>query len=137
MSNPATVAAQSLKTIGNEITVWENRLEFAKTEVEKNTRTRDALQAEIDKKTADFAAYISQRDAENKKMHTDILADRDKLNADKAEFQDILKQHQQEKASLAEEKRDFESQKLKHAGTIDNVQQFITAVKRASGLLGI
>lgn len=130
-------AVKNLKTVGSELTVWENRLDIAKAECEKNQKMRDALQAEIDKKTSDFGIYIAQRDAENKKTHSEVLEAREKLESDKSEFQMILKQHQQDKAALDSQKHEFEIQRLKHASTVENVQQFILAVRRASGLLGI
>ena|SRR5271165_7261010 len=130
-------AVKNLKTIGSELTIWENRMEFAKTEAQKAAQTRDALQAEIDKKSSDFAIYIAQRDAEIKKSRADMMAEREGLEKNKAEFQDILKQHQADKNALIQEKRDFEIQKLRQASSEKNVQEFITAVRRACGLLGI
>ena len=131
------MAVKNLKTIGTEITQWENRLEFVKTEVQKNTQVRDSLQAEIDKKTADFSIFISQRDAETKNAHTALLQEREQLAKDKTDFMEVLKAHQSEKESFQDEKREFDIQRLKHASTTQNVQEFITAVRRASGLLGI
>jgi chromosome segregation ATPase len=137
MSNGAIEASKSLKTIGNEITQWENRLEFVKNEVSKNTQTRDAIAAEISKKTQDFEVYMATRDVEMKKSRADILAEREQLNKDKTSFTEIIKKHQQEKELLNEQKRDFENEKSRHAATITNIQEFITAVRRASGLLNI
>jgi hypothetical protein len=130
-------AVKNLKTIGSELTVWENRLEVAKSELQRVTQARDALQAEIDKKSSDYSVYIAQRDAENKKAYSDIAAQRDQLNKDKAEFQNILKQHQIVKATLDQDKQALDIQKLRFDATTKNVQEFITAVRRASGLLGI
>lgn len=130
-------AVKNLKTIGSEVTVWENRLEYAKTEVAKQNAARDTLTAEIEKKSADFSVYISQRDAEAKKMRSDALAEKEKLESNKAEFQEILRQHQIDKSAFEEQKRDLEIQKLRHASQIQNVQEFVTAIRRAVGLLGI
>jgi DNA repair exonuclease SbcCD ATPase subunit len=130
-------AVKNLKTIGSELTIWENRLEVAKGELQRTQQARDALQAEIDKKTADFQIYMSQRDADNKKVHSDIVAEREKLEKDKADFQNILKGFQNDRNSLTQAQRDLDIQKLRHAQTEKNVQEFITAVRRACGLLGL
>src|ERR1700753_2272362 len=119
-------AMKNLKTIGNELTVWENRLEVAKSEAHKLSQTKDALQAEIDRKTSDFNIYMSQRDAEVKKSRADMLVARDQLSKDKAEFMGIVKAHQEAKANLESEKHLFEIQKAKHLATIQNVQEFIS-----------
>jgi chromosome segregation ATPase len=139
MSTNDTVAAakRGLTAVGAEITQWENRLEFVKSETQRLTQARDALQAEIDKKTSDFQIYMSQRDADNKKAHSDLVAEREKLEKDKSDFQNILKGFQNEKNGLAQQVRDLEIQKLRHGQTEKNVQEFITAVRRAVGLLGM
>jgi hypothetical protein len=137
MANSATTASQSLKTIGNEITQWENRLEFVRGEVQKQTQVRDSLLATISQKTADFDIYMSQKDAEIKKDRVLMLEERAQLAKDKKDFEDILKQHQSAQTALVESQRHLELEKSKHAGTVQNVQEFITAVRRASGLLDI
>jgi hypothetical protein len=133
----ASTAVIDAKEIGRQIVKEENRLEAVKAEVEKNTKLRDSLQAEIDKKTQDYDLYISQRDAENKKMRSEVSAEREQMLKDKAEFQAILQAHKANKDALETEKRDFEIQKLKLASTTKNVQEFVSAVRRAVGLLGI
>lgn len=137
MTHPAVEAAKNLKTIGNEITQWENRLEYVKMEVQKNTQVRDSLLAQIAKKTEDYDIYMAQKDAEVKKERALMLSEKEQLAKDKEEFQGILKQHKTDKSEFEFAKRDLEIQKLKHAATTQNVQEFITAVKRAVGLLGI
>ena len=136
MSDKVDTAVRSLKAVGTEITQWENRLDYVKGEVERATKTRDALQAEIAKKSEDYNVWMGQQDAEVKKGRADLLIEQQQLAKDKADFMTILKQHQNDKASLEQQKQELEVQKLKHAGSVDNVQQFITAVRRASGLLG-
>src|SRR4029077_5366274 len=126
MSAEVATAVKNLKTIGTEITQWENRAEVVKTEVDKLNKTRDALQAEIDKKSSDFNIYMNQKDLEMKKSRADILAEREQLEKNKAEFQDILKKHQEAKAALASERQTFEIAQLRHASTTKNVQEFIT-----------
>lgn len=137
MKEQIELAARNLKTVGTEITQWENRLEHVKMEADKNARTRDALQAEIDKKTSDFSIYINQRDAETKNGYAVLLADREKLNGEKEEFRQILEAHRRDRDTLDAEKRVFDIEKLKFAATTQNVQEFITAIRRAVGVLGI
>lgn len=130
-------AVKNLKTIGSELTIWENRLEVAKTELQKAQQARDALQAEIDKKTTDFNLFMSNRDADNKKERAKIVEEHETVERLKGEFQGILKAHQAEKAGLEQAKRDFDIQKLRHDKKVSDVNEFITAVRRASGLLGV
>jgi chromosome segregation ATPase len=130
-------ASKTLKDLGTQITQWENRLEIVKGEIENSRRTKDALQSEIEKKRSDFEIYINGRDAEVKKMRADLLAEREQLVKDKNEFQAILLAHRNDKNVIEEQKRQLELEKSKHAGTIQNVQEFVTAVRRAVGLLNI
>lgn len=136
-SDTVAAAQRGLKAVGAEITQWENRLEFVKSEVEKNTTSRDALLAEISKKSDDFNAYMAMKDAEVKKARADMLAERDELNQQKSEFQDILKKHQTVKSDLDQARKEFEIEKLRFSATTQNVQDFIQSVRRAVGLLGI
>jgi chromosome segregation ATPase len=137
MSTEVATAVKNLKTIGTEITQWENRAEVVRAEHDRLLQARDALQAEIQQKTSDFAIYMAQRDSEAKAQRTELNAEREKLAKDKEEFQAILKQHKTERDSLNSDKQQFEIQKLKHEASTKNVQDFILAVRRASGLLGI
>jgi chromosome segregation ATPase len=137
MTEQLTMAAKNLKNLGTEITQWENRLEFVKSEAQKATSARDAINAEIERKSNDYSIYVTQRDLELKKRNADIQASVEQLQKDKEEFQGILNQHRQNQLALDAEKLEFESRKSKHDGQVQNVQEFITAVRRASGLLGI
>jgi len=130
-------ATRDLKSVGSEITQWENRAEVVKTEVERLNQTRDALSAQIDKKSSDFNVYMSQKDAEIKRERAALVADREQFSKDKAAFQEILVQHKNDKAALENQKRDLDIQKLRHEASKKNVQEFTTAVRRAVGLLGI
>jgi hypothetical protein len=125
------------KSIDAETVRLENRLEDLRQEVDKNVKAREAIIAEISKKTDDFNSYMAIKDSELKKSNTELLVQRDELNNQKSEFQTILKQHQESKASLDKEKHEFEIQKLRTVATTQNVQEFITAVRRACSLLGI
>ena len=137
MTEQLTMAAKNLKNLGTEITQWENRLEFVKSEAQKATSARDAINAEIERKSNDYSIYVTQRDLELKKRNADIQASVEQLQKDKEEFQGILNQHRQNQLALDAEKQEFESRKSKHDAQVQNVQEFITAVRRASGLLGI
>jgi len=137
MNDKVETATRSLKAVGAEITQWENRLQFVKDEHDRLSKAKDALQAEIDRKSADYAIFISQRDAESKKMREDALHERDQMAADKAEFQKILQQFQNDKNTHLEAVSGFAADKQKVQAQIDNIRQFIIAVQRASGLLGL
>ena len=132
-----TEMIRSPKAVGTELTQLENRLETVKEEVKKKTEMRDALQADIDKRTNDFGMYINQRDSEAKNMRRDLLAEKEEFNKQKSEFHEILTKHSESKVSLENEKRELEIQKLKFEATTKNVGEFIQAVRRSVGLLGI
>lgn len=134
MSN---TAIRDMKSVGSDIVREENKLEALKSEVQKLSMARDAIQAEIDRKSSDFNIYMSQKDAETKKSRADMLLEKEQLMKDQSDFQDILKQHKGSQSSLEEQKRLFEIEKLRFVSTTSNVQEFITTVRRAYGLLGI
>jgi chromosome segregation ATPase len=134
MSN---VAVRDMKEIGKEITQEENRLERVKEEVQKQQQTLNAISAEISKKSNDFNIYMAQKDAEVKKSHADMLIEREQLQKEKNEFMEIMKQHKESKTLLETDKKNFEIQKLRFDATTQNVKEFISAVRRANGLLGI
>lgn len=137
MSDKIQAAVRGIKAIDSEIVQWENRLEFVKNETERLTKTRDALQAEIDKKTADYQIYLSQKDVESKKIQQDALDGQTQLAKDKAEFQNILKAFQKERQDFLGQKQEVDAQALQAKAKLDNIQQFIMAVQRAISVLGL
>ena len=80
---------------------------------------------------------MAMQDAETKKSRAAMLIEREELNKQKAEFVNLVKQHQADKAALEQDKKEFEIQKMRQASSVQNVQEFVHAVRRASGLLGI
>jgi hypothetical protein len=130
-------AVQDQKMIGAELTKWENRLEVVKTEVAKNIESRDALLQMIEQKTKDYDTYMAQKDADLKRQTREMQDQRDQFVKDKTEFINLMKQHQAEKVAFEQSKKEFEIQKLRHASSVQNVQEFVTAVRRAVGVLGI
>lgn len=135
--NELTTAMRTAKTINQELVVAENRVEFLKAEEGRLKKANETVQANIDKKTADYDLYMGQRDAETKKMRADILVERDQLAKERTEFMEILQQHKKERSAFDAEKHGFDSEKSKHAGEVENVRQFVTAIRRAVSLLGI
>lgn len=137
MPQELTAALKAAKDIDRNLTVSENRLQFVTDEVKRLTATRDAMQAEIDQKAANYNIYIAQRDAETKKIRQDTLESTDQLAKDKKEFQDILKQFQNDKASVDHDKNANEAERGKIKAQKEAIQGFITAVQRACSLLGL
>ena len=131
----ATVHAS--KAVGAEITRWENKLEEVKAQVEKQTQVRDALVAEIESKTNNFEIYMAGRTNEDKRVKAEIAASREQLVKDQSEFQAILLEYRNEKNAVESERKHLELEKVRHAGSVQNVQEFVTAIRRAVGLLGI
>ncbi len=125
-----------LATRGAEITKLDNKLEELRNQVEEKTKVRNALVDEISKKTENFEIYMTGRTNEDKKVRADLIAMREQLTKDQAEFSTMLLAHRNDKNTLENQKRDLEIQKVRHAGTVQNVQEFVTAIRRAVGLLG-
>lgn len=125
------------KEIDRTLVASENRLAYIQDEVKRLNLTKETLQAEIDKKTADYNIYIAQRDTGSKKMREDILQERDQLAKDKVEFQDILKRFQKEKESHKESVDGFSNDKTRNEAQMNNIREFVIAVQRACSLLGL
>jgi hypothetical protein len=136
MSDKIETAVRGVKAINSEIVQWENRLQFVQDEVKRLSDTKNAMQAEIDKKTADYNIYIAQKDTDSKRMRQDTVADRDQLTKDKAEFLAMLEQHKKDKDSFAESKQSVDIQNAQFEEKMNNVRQFIIAVQRAFSVLG-
>jgi type II secretory pathway component PulM len=137
MSHEMTTAMKTAKTIEKELVQNENRLAYVQDEVKRLNLAKDAQQAEIDKKTADYNIYISQRDAESKKIRLDVLAEREQLDKDKQEFNAILRDFQNQKVAFADQSRIVAEQNAKHEEQMNNVRSFVIAVQRACSLLGL
>ena len=132
-----TEAMKTAKQIQIEMVQWENRLEVIKADHDRLMKSRDALQAEIDQKTADYNIYMAQKDADSKKMRAETMAQSDQLAKDKAEFQDILKKFQDQKAIVDSQAKSIEIDKSKLEEQMNNVRLFISAVQRALAVLGL
>lgn len=137
MAQELSMAMKTAKEIERNLVQSENRLAFIQDELKRITATRDSMQAEIDKKTADYNIYIAQRDADSKKMRQDVLAERDQLSKDKVEFQGILQQFQHDKQVHLESIQGFETNKTRNEAQMNNIREFIIAVQRACSLLGL
>lgn len=137
MSDKIDTAVRSVKAMNTEIVQWENRLQFVQDEVKRLNQTRDTLQAEIERKTADYNVYMAQRDSETKKIRQDSMDSAAQLAMDKAEFQGILQQFQKDRAAFEHEKMGVDSEKSKVQGQKDSIRGFITAVQRAMSLLDL
>lgn len=132
-----TVALKTAKEIERALTQHENRLAYVQEEVKRLTATRDSIQEEINKKSADYDVYIGKRDADSKKIRQDALDEQTQLSKDKAEFQAILQAFQKDKQIHLESKQGSENEKKKIDQQRNDVREFIIAVQRASSLLGL
>lgn len=136
MAQELAVAMKAGKEIEKQLTVAENRLAYVQEECKRLTTSKESLQADIEKKSSDYALYISQKDAEWKKVRQDALDEQEQTNKDKAEFQNILLKFKVEQNALAASREEFENDKRKTGAQVENIRQFITAVQRACSLLG-
>jgi len=132
-----TESSVAVKETNAELTRWENRKGFLEDEIKRLMQTKETLQEEIDRKSADYNIYISQRDAESKKIRQDVLDEQATLAEQKAEFQAVLKTFQNEQALFAKEKETVQNQNARFEQQMNNIRQFIIAVQRASSLLGL
>lgn len=137
MAQELSAAMKTAKDIERQLTVAENRLAYVQDECKRLGTTRDAQQAEIDRKTADYNIYISQRDTDSKRMRQDVLEERAQMDKDKVDFQALLIQFQKDKQGLEQVRHDFEVEKAKNVTQTENIRQFIIAVQRACSLLGL
>jgi chromosome segregation ATPase len=135
MSQQMTEAMKSAKTISQEMTQWENRLESTKSEHESLKRQSALLQGEMDQKRLEFSVFISDRNKAIQDGFTKIAEERRVLESQQAEFAGILDAHNKEKAALVQEKSDFDKEKRTVLGIKNNVDGFIQAVRRAYTLI--
>lgn len=132
-----TVAMKTAKDIEKSLVQSENRLAYVQDEVKRATQTRDNIEAEISRKSADYDIYIAKRDADSKKIRQDALDLQEQLNKDKAEFHAILAQFQKEKLSIAEQASTLKAQNVRHEAEMNNIREFIKAVQRACSVIGL
>ena len=132
-----SVALKTAKEIEKQLVVSENRLAFIKDEVEQAKKTKDALDAEIAKKSTDYNIYMAQKDSEIKGLRKELNDDRAKLEQDKHEFQGILQKFQQERAQFLEQKHIVENQNAQHEEKMNQIRQFVIAVQRACSVIGL
>lgn len=130
-------AVKAVKDMDKKLVVAENRLAYVEAECKRLAIARDAMQAEIDKKTSDYTIYVAQRDQESKKIRQDTLDGQNQLIKDKEEFQGILKQFQKERQSFLAEKQHGDAQALQVKAKMEGIQNFIIAVQRAISVLGL
>ena len=135
MSQQMTEAMKSAKTIQQEMTQWENRLENLKNEANNLKRQNDILQQDIDNKRTQYAGYIADRDKSIRDGFSELANKNQVLESQRTEFVGILDAHQQEKAKLAKERSDFEKEKSAILGQKALVDNFIQAVRRAYTLI--
>lgn len=132
-----TTALKTAKELERNLVQHENRLAFTQDEVKRLTATKDSLQDEIAKKSADYDLYIGKRDADSKKMRQSILDEQTKLDASKHEFQTLLAAFAKERQAHMESIQGADNEKKKIERQQNDVRQFIIAVQRASSLLGL
>jgi chromosome segregation ATPase len=136
MAQELSTALKTAKSIEKELTVAENRLAYVQEEVKRLTASKEAIQDDLAKKSADYELYIGKRDADSKKMRQDVLDERAQLERDKVEFQTILQTLKQDKQAHESSKEEVVNLKKRNEATKSNIDQFIIAVQRAFSLLG-
>jgi F0F1-type ATP synthase membrane subunit b/b' len=135
MSQQMTEAMKSAKTIQQEMTQWENRLESTKNEVENLKRQAKLLEDEMDAKRVAYAGYISEKEKQIREGYNKNFSDQQTLNSQRDEFKNSLDQHIKEKNLLVQEKADFEKEKSRFLGAKQKVDGFVQAVRRAYSLI--
>jgi uncharacterized protein (DUF3084 family) len=137
MPQELTTALKTAKDIEKQLVVAENRLAYIQEETKRLTTTRDSIQEEINKKSADYDVYIGKRDADSKKIRQDALDEQSQLLKDKTEFQTMLQAFQKERQVYMESKQGFENEKKKNELDRTNIREFIIAVQRACSVIGL
>lgn len=137
MAQELSVAMKTAKDIEKQLVVSENRLAYVQDEVKRLTQSRESIQAEIAKKTADYDVHIALRDSESKKIRKEASDAQDQMSKDKAEFQTILSQFQKDKAAFEYEKNNCSGELAKIKAQQENIRQFVISVQRAITVLGL
>lgn len=117
--------------------IYQNRIDFLKTEHDRLFKAKEALSSEIGRKTTDYELYMGQKDAESKRLRQDALDSQEQLAKDKAEFQGILKQFQSDKSALEKEQHDLNTDRVKVCSRLEQIGHFIQAVQRDITVLGL
>lgn len=129
------VAVKEISAADGEIVKAENKLASIQEEIGQKKVALEGLQTEINKKTTDFEIYISSRQTELSRERAALVSDKEKLAQDRAEFQEILTKHKEDKKAVEDQKRDYDLQALRHSAKMQAITEFITAIKRAYNVL--
>lgn len=116
---------------------WENRIAYQKGEHDRLLKAKESLQAEIDRKSSDYAIHMAQVDSTSKKLRQDTLDGNNQLSRDKADFQEVLKEFQKQKQEFIDSQKETDSLKVQNEAKMNNIKEFIIAVQRACSLLGL
>ena len=115
---------------------WQQRVDILKVTHENLYRQKGQLEEEMNRKRADFDNYIASKDAQYKKDHESLVAERAVLTQQREEFKKILGQHEVDKSNIAQAKMDIQTERAKVDDARSRVDQFVIALQKAYSLIG-
>lgn len=115
----------------------ENQLVILQEKQRSLEQQNKVIQEDIDRKRTDYELYLGSRDAETKKLRNDIILERQKLDADKAEFAKILEGITAQKTVMEKENNELIKEKAFVDQTKENLRQCILSIQRAITLIGL
>lgn len=137
MSAQMTEAMKSAKTIQAEMTQWENRLDVLRSDHERLSKAKDALQADIDRKTSDYEVFIAARNSDIAKLREETDNQAKELARQKEEFKTILSNFHKEKQAFEAQNHSLAGERASLEKRNAAVNDFIIAVQRALTVLGL
>lgn len=135
MDKETAVTIKRVKDMGNDISAWQSRLAGLKSDVENLRFVKE--QSEKDIHTMQNAATqdIAQRLLKARQEQSIVDESRNKLESDKKDFAELLKDFQKDKNAVERMKSDLEGAKNEYLTRTEKMRAFITLVKReAEGL---
>lgn len=131
----ATAEEKRLNFLKGEVPAFESRLTAIKSELESLRKQRDTLKGEIESDKALHNKDVDEKRALIRAENSSLAEGRLKLDADKKEFENILREFKQERLSFDREMQTAKDMKADAQKALDRAGQFFVAVRNlANGL---
>lgn len=113
-----------------EVAQWEGRMNFARSENDRLNRDNEKLRQEAQSVKDAMAQDTATKSGALQEQRNALAQEREKLNKQMAEFQDILKKFTVDKNAFETERQDAANVKANYGKMTDKVGQFVMLVKR-------
>lgn len=132
MNNTRTETIKNIRDMDREMTAWEQRLATIKADIENQKRIKESGEREMAQIRTMAESEAGQKLLKARQETAKVEADRAVLEAQKVEFQEILKNFQIERNDFERDKSDTLAMKKTFEEARARVNQFLTFVKRES-----